>query len=149
MEANINGFKAASYPCEFDSCPDGSQTTEFAPATEYGNGADFKIDTSQKFTVRTRFFANKNDDDTAGDLAKIETCLIQGENMITIVQDEADYLYQLSTKLQYRMPVVISNYDAGEVNELSGQCTTSCSDSRSKMSNFRWISNDSFVEPEE
>lgn len=57
MEANINGFKTAAFPCEFDACPSGSPTTEFASRNEYGPGPEYKIDTTRKFSVTTRFFA--------------------------------------------------------------------------------------------
>lgn len=70
--------------------------------------------------------------------------------MITIVQDEADYLYQFSEKLEFRMPVIMSNFDAGVNNELSdGQCSNTCSNSQAKFSNFKWTSEDSIVDPDE
>jgi len=65
------------------------------------------------------------------------------------VQDESDYLHSLSEKLQWHMAAIMSNYDAGTTNDLSGQCAAACSGGSTKYSNLRWVSNDSLiVEPE-
>lgn len=148
MEANINGFKVQSFPCEFDQCPEGSDTTEFVDTDEYGPGANYKIDSTQPFTVKTHFYATADSEGKPQDLARIETCLVQGDNKITIVQDESDYLYTLSQKLQYRMASIMSNFDAGTTNELSGQCANACSGGATKYSNLRWTSGDSIVQPD-
>jgi len=99
MEANIYGFKAASFPCEFDSCPSGSDSTVYVDYADYGPGSDYKIDSTRPFTVKSQFFAMEQEDGTAGDLMRIETHLIQGTNLVTIVQDNADLLYTLQSKL--------------------------------------------------
>jgi len=53
----------------------------------YGPGSDNTIDTTKPYTVKTQFFAEVDEEGTKGDLLRIETCLIQGENMITLKQD--------------------------------------------------------------
>ena len=58
----------------------------------------------------------------AGDLLEIETTLIQGANQITIIQDDASVLSAIQNKLQYKMAVVLANFDAGETNDISGVC---------------------------
>jgi len=58
----------------------------------------------------------------AGDLLEIETTLIQGANAITITQDDASVLRAIQDKLQYKMAVVLANFDAGESNDISEVC---------------------------
>ena len=70
MEANINGFRAASYPCDFGVCQDSSETQTQVSGMQYGYGEDYVINTKLPFNVRTRFF--KNDSNM---LSKIETTL--------------------------------------------------------------------------
>jgi len=146
MEANTNGFKVASYPCENDQCPESSASTEYVNKDEYGPGASYKIDSTQPFTVKTHFYAIADSNGKAQELEKIETCLMQGDNKITIVQDEKDFLQALSMKLRYNMAAVMSNYDAGTTNDLSGQCTNACAGGDTKFSNFRWTTNDSIID---
>jgi len=89
------------------------------------------------FTVKTRFFATTDDSQMPETLVKIETCLIQGDNMITMVQDDPDFIGSLSNKIYMNMAVVMSNFDAGEDNSISGGvCSGVGMDHGSKMSNF-------------
>lgn len=84
MEANINSFKASSYPCDFETCADGTDSSVVAPASAYGPGTGFTIDTLRPFTVKTKFFADVTQSvaEEMGDLTKIETCLIQDGNEV-------------------------------------------------------------------
>lgn len=90
MESNIWGFNVASYPCENGQCEatSASQTSATAiDAMAYGPSSDYTVDTTKPYTVKTQFFAEVDSEGTKGDLLRIETCLIQGENMITLTQD--------------------------------------------------------------
>lgn len=148
MEANKLGFTAASFPCEFGVCSSRSKSKQFTDDSQYGPGSDYTIDSTQPFKVTTKFFAPQNDGGF-GDLVKIETCLQQGESMVTLIQDDEDYLYALSEKLNYKMALVVSNFDAGMSNDMSdGQCTNNCGEYKSKLSNLRFTSNDSIYEEE-
>jgi len=99
MEANTQRFKTASFPCDFDSCPSGSDSSAEVDAASFGPGSTFRIDSTKPFTVETRFFGLETTDGSIGDLDRIETCLIQGTEMITIAQTNADYLAPLREKL--------------------------------------------------
>ena len=70
--------------------------------------------------------------------------------MITFIQDDEDYLYVLTEKLNSKMAMVVSNFNAGVNNDMSdGQCTNTCGEYKSKLSNLKFTSNDSIYEPEE
>lgn len=57
--------------------------------------------------------------------------------------DDLDYLSAIQDKLQYRMPVVMANFNAGSNNDLSGECTAvSNHEGNAIMSNMRWTSKD-------
>jgi len=148
MEANKSGFSTASYPCEFGVCstPKERRNTD---SDQYGPSDNYTINTSEPFKVNTRFFAPQQADGTMGDLMKIETCLIQADRMVVLVQDDEDYLYVLSDLLKSKMAMVLSNYDAGIENEINdGQCTSTCGEYKSKMSNFKFTEGDSIFVPE-
>jgi len=121
MEANIWGFKTASFPCESGKCADISDSTAYADTSEYGPGSVHMIDSTRTFTVETRFIAMESGGE-AGDLLEIETTLIQGPNAITIIQDDASVLRAIQDKLHYKMAVVLANFDAGENNDISEVC---------------------------
>ena len=149
MEANEIGFTTASYPCVDGSCPDGVEMQQRTDASEYGPGGSL-IDTSMPFTVKTRFFAATDSDDMPSELRKIETCLIQGDNMITMVQDDQTIIGQLTDKVYYNMQMVMSNFDAGEDNEISGRvCRGVGMDHGTKMSNFTWVTGDSIADDDD
>ena len=121
MEANVNGFRAASYPCDFDFCEDSSATQTQVTGLQYGSGAKYLINTEFPFHVRTRFF--KTDDWM---LSKIETTLTQNDRSVRLVQDDPDFLASLTDKLTTSGPMmatVIATNDLGLDNELSkGTC---------------------------
>lgn len=96
MEANKLGFTTASYPCDFGVCSSTLNAKRNTDEQQYGPGADHTIDTTQPFSVSTRFFANKDAEGTVGDLAAIETVLKQGDRSVTLIQDDEDYLYVLT-----------------------------------------------------
>ena len=61
MEANTQGFITAPHPCENGECEAESQCKRRAYDVDtmaYGPGAEYKIDTTQSFTVQTNFFTN-------------------------------------------------------------------------------------------
>jgi len=120
MEANEIGFTTASYPCILGVCPTTTVMQQRTDALEYGPGGSL-IDTSMPFTVKTRFFATADEEGAPTDLSKIETCLIQGENKITMVQDDPVFIAQMTSKVYMNMAVVISNWDAGVNNSISGE----------------------------
>lgn len=121
MEANVNGFRAASYPCDFDICEDSSATQAQLTGLQYGSGEKYLINTEFPFHVRTRFF--KNDD---GMLSKVETTLTQNDRSVRLNQDDPDFLASLSDKLTMagdKMATVIATNDLGLNNNLSsGTC---------------------------
>lgn len=39
--------------------------------------------------------------------------------MVTLIQDDEDYLYALSEKLTSDMAIVVSNFDAGMSNDMN------------------------------
>jgi len=149
MEANILGFKAASFPCEGGSCTDFSDSTAYAAAAEYGPGSQYLIDSTRTFTVQSRFIAMEAADGTAGDLKRIETTLIQGANQISIVQDNVEIMKAIRDKLQYRMPVVMANFNAGDVNDISGVCDHDGEHGDVNFSALKWTSNDSIDNTED
>jgi len=70
--------------------------------------------------------------------------LSQDGGTVVLVQDDADYLWGISYKLYASMAVVVSNFDAGESNNISGgQCTSPSGEYKSKFSNFRFTMYDS------
>ena len=78
MEANKHGFRAQSLPCEFGVCDEESQCSASANAVSnmmYGPGAEYIINTQEKFCVKTQFMTRGEDD-----LECIKTTLIQGDN---------------------------------------------------------------------
>jgi len=83
----------------------------------------------------------------AGDLLEIETTLIQGADAITIIQDDASVLRAIQDKLQYKMAVVLANFDAGETNDISEVCEGEHGDV--KFSGMTWTSNDSIDHTED
>merc|ERR1711879_512814 len=57
--------------------------------------------------------------------------------------DDPDYLSAIQDKLQFRMPVVMANFEAGSNNDLSGECPgVNHSHGNAVMSNMRWTSKD-------
>lgn len=146
MEANRNGFITASHPCEFGSCDVESKSKHnlnFDDPFAFGPSGKFKINSKKDFTVKTQFFADKDEDGYYTELEKIVTTLTQGSEEVKIVQDDRDYLYPLSTMLDYQMALGISVYNAGVDNEISNkECNDSCSNPQSVISNLRWVAND-------
>jgi len=53
MEANIWGFNAATYPCEFGSCQSSSATQQHVSGAQYGPGSSYTIDTTKAYHVKT------------------------------------------------------------------------------------------------
>jgi hypothetical protein len=145
MEANKYGFTAASYPCEGETCQSESRTQVYADITEYGPGSEYTINTNEPFKVTTKFYAPKGDTDSSwGDLTKIETTLTQNSRSVVMVQDDPEALWYISHKLFGSMAVVMSNFDAGMDNMISGdQCTNSCGNYKSKFADLRWTRHDS------
>ena len=88
-------------------------------------------------------------DGTAGDLKRIETTLIQGANQISIVQDNVEIMKAIRDKLQYRMPVVMANFNAGDVNDISGVCDHDGEHGDVNFSALKWTSNDSIDNTED
>jgi len=145
MEANIYGFKVAGFPCEFGSCTAGA-VSKYADVDSYGPGSSYTIDSLLPFKVNTKFIAFDNEGEP-GDLMRIETCLIQGANEYTLTMDDPDYLSAIQDKLQYRMPVVMANFNAGSDNDLSGECaSTSTTEGNAVISSMRWTSKDALEE---
>lgn len=61
------------------------------------------------------------------DLKYIETILTQDGRSIKARQADEETLWSIGTWLDKWMAAVISNYDNGLENELSGQCEKACS----------------------
>jgi len=143
MEANTYGFKASSFPCDFDSCPSGSDSSVVIPAASYGPGSNYLIDTLRPFTVKTKFFGSVDGTDAdgqIGDLTKIETCLIQGANEVTVSQMNADYLYPLRDKLHFNMAAVMSNFADSAATCTTGEDATT---GKVNYSELKWTQRDS------
>jgi hypothetical protein len=141
MESNIWGFNVASYPCEFGQCEatSASQTSAWdIDSMAYGPGSDNTIDTTKPYSVKTHFYAEVDAEGTKGGLLRIETCLIQGDNMITLKQDHADYMTTLRDKLEWRMAMGVSSYHVGLENDIAGTCETTCESSNMIIHNLRF-----------
>lgn len=119
MEANKHGFKTESNPCPFGVCDDESQcqTSANTSANEmnYGPGTGYKINTMEKYCVKTQFWKKEDG------LECIRTTLIQGDNEHAFDQECQDYLEPLSVKLQHMMAMGVSSYHVGLENDLSNQ----------------------------
>lgn len=83
------------------------------------------------------------------DLKRIETTLSQGGNTVVLIQDDATYLNSLSSKLNFNMAVSISNYEVGQVNDISDTCAVQAGSSSVTMDNWSFTSFDSIAEDEE
>lgn len=149
MEANTLGFKTASFPCESGSCSDFSDSTAYADFGAYGPGPEYEIDSTRTFTVQSRFIAMEAADGNVGDLKRIETTLIQGANQISVVQDDANILSAIQDKLRYRMAVVMTNFNAGETNDISGVCDHGGEHGDVNFSGMKWTSYDSIDNTED
>jgi hypothetical protein len=144
MEANKDAFKVATHPCLFGQCEPDSPTTEYLNG--YGSGPNFTINSDKPFHVKTRFYSSEESIDGTDylSLQYIETTLTQDGKNITAIQDDADTLFAVSTWLDKWMATVISNFDNGLQNDLSGQCNADCSKNyNTKYTAFRFNSKDS------
>jgi len=78
METNNQGFNVATFPCEFGVCDATSMTQTSAAdvdAMAFGPGADYTIDSTQSYAVKTAFVAKHFLADDSWDLDRIETTL--------------------------------------------------------------------------
>ena len=78
MEANKFGFNAATHPCEDGSCDIESLTLTRAndlDPSAFGPGKKFTIDSRKKFTVKTQFFTEQDEDGDYSTLKRIVTTL--------------------------------------------------------------------------
>mmetsp|Transcript_24764 Transcript_24764/g.30945 ORF Transcript_24764/g.30945 Transcript_24764/m.30945 type:complete len:336 (-) Transcript_24764:113-1120(-) len=150
VEANQLGLRTAECPCSGGDCT--SMMSRNPTSEEYGPSASNTINTQEDFKVSVKFFALLNADDEPVSLKKIETTLSQDGRSVTLVNDDSAFLEALTSKLTTSMAVVISNYQAGSSNEISGQCPTAQDSSEGNAftaSDFRWTIMDSIAVPEE
>ena len=145
MEANIWGYKTTSHPCEFGSCDAQSASTATVNWTDGSYGANdyYRINASQPYNVQVKFWANQSNE-----LVKIETTLTQGSEVAVLVQDNADYLAPLASKLSYQMAMGVSSYNLDINNDIGGQCTEQCSTQNTRIRNLDWTMGDSIISDE-
>jgi hypothetical protein len=139
MEANTVALRTSQTPCVSGKCT-GTQTKS-TTGTEYGAGSGFTIDSTQAYKVSVKFYGTQRSDGDMENLSKVETILTQNGNTVTLVCDDSAFLLTLSSKLNYNMAVVVSNYDAGSTNEVAGSCPPQSSSS----SNLATLGNFSFT----
>ena len=149
MEANKHGFNTQNLPCEFGVCDENSQCPASANGSDnmnYGPGSSYKINTSEKFTVKTQFMQKMTEDS----LDCIRTTLVQGTTEHAFDQECRDYMDPFSFKLKEKMMALgISSYHVGLDNDLSSQtCTSECSemDTMTVISNVRWTTGDAYAD---
>jgi hypothetical protein len=135
MEANKFFFSTSAYPCNDGVCEDSSQSTAVANGDDgkYGPGTFYTINTDEPFNVRVRFWA-----DNRWRLTKITTELTQNGTTITLVQDDANYIYSLYRSLYYGMTAVISNFNSTSAESTRDKCQNECGFYSSTLSNFEW-----------
>lgn len=135
MEANKFFFSTSAYPCNDGVCEDSTQSTAVANGDDgkYGPGTFYTINTDEPFNVNVRFWA-----DNRWRLTKITTELTQNGTTITLVQDDANYIYSLYRSLYYGMTAVVSNFNSTSAESTRDKCQNECGFYSSTLSNFEW-----------
>lgn len=148
MEANKFGFNTAVHSCESGFCPSAPQSWASVNPTDgsFGPGSDYSINSEEPFNVMVQFYApygSAADSEMYGDLSWIEISIRQDENQVKLFHTDMTELSGLSQRLRSNMALVVSNFDAGTVNDISnGVCsaTSTCGAYKTTFYGFEWTS---------
>jgi hypothetical protein len=146
MEANNVGFNTASLPCEFGVCEEESHCKRriVDQPDAYGPGSQYKIDTTQSYNVKTKFYTRTGADGEYTDLRLIKTILTQNGVSVELEQDCDGYLDPFTNKLQYGMAMGISTWSLDTAQDISdGTCSETCNSATTVIKNVKWTENDS------
>lgn len=157
MEANKFGFNSAVYSCEGGVCPSAAQSKASVNLNttngSFGPGSEYDINSEEPFNVMVQFYApyaSAADPDMYGDLSWIEISLNQGTGSVKLFHTDNTLLSGLSESLRSNMALVVSNFDAGSNNDISGDgiCSTAstCGAYKTSFSYFEWTSDNSIDE---
>ena len=143
MEANKYAYQTTPHSCDapdekgyYSKCDRGgyakSTADSFMPVTDFGPGEDHQIDTNKPFHVVLDFY-----NWTDMKLGMALTTLVQGDNKVTLINDDYDYLKNIAGDMTSQV-FVFSNWKGDDSWLRKDRCSGSCyNDPDQKISNLK------------